>query len=162
MSFVKSIISINGGESANTRAKASSTTTCPAVSKHHKEPQMNAYATGDGDGKYLRHHNIALNIAVDGWVAFDTHKAMLLGVVQPVTCATSPNQAMQLVRFDPNQLIHAVIAPDLQAFSSKLHSTTCRSKSRTLTTDNLQNSQCTEGYNLKLCSQHQPIAVVAN
>lgn len=48
---------------------------------------------------------------------------MLFAVVQPMPCAASPDQALQLVCLDPNQLIYALVAPQVQALPAKLHGT---------------------------------------
>ena len=42
-------------------------------------------------------------------------------VVQPVAGAARPNQALQLVGLHPDQLVHALVAPDLQALAAQLH-----------------------------------------
>lgn len=50
-----------------------------------------------------------------------TYQAMFLAVIQPVTSTTSPNNALQLVRLYPNNLLALLVAPKSQAFTAQFH-----------------------------------------
>ena len=47
---------------------------------------------------------------------------MFFAMVKPMARTTRSNDALQLIRFHPNQFVHALVAPQLQAFSAQLHS----------------------------------------
>jgi hypothetical protein len=42
---------------------------------------------------------------------------MLFAMVQPMPSSSSSNNSLKLIRFDPNQLIHFLVAPNFKAFS---------------------------------------------
>lgn len=55
--------------------------------------------------------------------SLDTNEAVLFTMVQPVACPACTDEPVQLIGLHPDQLINSVIAPDLQTFSTQLHST---------------------------------------
>jgi len=57
-----------------------------------------------------------------------THKAMLLAVVQPVTCSTRSDDSLQLIRLHPYDLINAFVTPQLEALPTQLHGSEMLSK----------------------------------
>lgn len=83
----------------------------------------------DGPWACLGDQHVAIHVAVDGRVPLDAHQAVLLGVVQPVAGAPGADQALQLVGLHPHQLVHALVAPDLQALAAQLHGAPCRNHS---------------------------------
>jgi hypothetical protein len=42
-------------------------------------------------------------------------------MVQPMTCPTSSNNSLQLIGLHPDDLVNALIAPKLEAFSAQFH-----------------------------------------
>ena len=50
----------------------------------------------------LCYDDITVHSLVDLGFPLDSHQAVLLGVVDPVTCPSSPDEALQLVGLDPH------------------------------------------------------------
>jgi len=74
---------------------------------------------------YLCNQDIAVNAAINVGAALHANKTVLLGVVEPMSCPPGPDQALQLVGLHPDELIHSLVAPDVQALPSQLHCTPC-------------------------------------
>jgi len=47
-------------------------------------------------------NNITIKFCIDFWISFYTYQAMLLRMVEPMTCFTCYNKSIDLVSFDPN------------------------------------------------------------
>ena len=67
--------------------------------------------------------------ALRGWTKekgklymFHSYQAVFFAMVEPMARATRSNNALQLISLDPNQFVHPLVAPQLQAFSAQLHS----------------------------------------
>ena len=78
-------------------------------------------AVAGWEGAHLSNDHITVHVAVDVRGAFHADQAVLLGVVEPVAGAARANQALQLVDLDPDQLVHSLVAPDVQALSAQFH-----------------------------------------
>lgn len=63
---------------------------------------------------------------VDLWVTLVPHEAVLLAVVEPVPSPACDDEAPKAVGLDPNQLIHALVAPGEQQLTAKLQGTPCK------------------------------------
>ena len=51
-----------------------------------------------------------------------THQAVLLAMVQPVPGPPGSDDALQLVRLHPDQLVYPVVPPQLETLPAQLHS----------------------------------------
>ena len=45
-------------------------------------------------------------------------------MVEPVAGSAGPYDSLELVRFHPNNFVHPLVAPQLEAFSAQLHGAT--------------------------------------
>jgi hypothetical protein len=59
----------------------------------------------------FRNNHICVNVAINIRMAFDTNKAVLLAVVQPVASPPCSDNALQLICLHPYYLFHSLIAP---------------------------------------------------
>ena len=78
-----------------------------------------------GKEQHLADEDIAVEAAVDVGAALHADQAVLLGVVEPVAGAPCADEPLQLVCLHPDQLIHSLVAPDLQALAAELHRAPC-------------------------------------
>lgn len=62
----------------------------------------------------LGNYDIAVHVPVYFGVALHPYQTMLLGVVQPVTGPTRPNNSLELVGLDPDYLLDPLVAPNLE------------------------------------------------
>mmetsp|Transcript_38175 Transcript_38175/g.61807 ORF Transcript_38175/g.61807 Transcript_38175/m.61807 type:complete len:266 (+) Transcript_38175:703-1500(+) len=72
----------------------------------------------------LGNNDVAINVAIDVWIALDANEAVLLGMIDPVTRAACSDDALQLIGLHPHNLVYPLVPPDSQAFTSCLHCTT--------------------------------------
>jgi hypothetical protein len=71
---------------------------------------------------HLGHNHVTVQTPVQlSRIAFQPDQTVLLAVVQLIAGATRPNDALQLIGLDPNQLVHPFVAPQLEAFAAQLH-----------------------------------------
>lgn len=70
---------------------------------------------------HLGYNHIAVNFCIDFGVSFDANQAVLFGMVEPVTSLTGDNESLDLVCFDPHELIDFLITPLIHALSSEFH-----------------------------------------
>ena len=73
----------------------------------------------------LGDYHVAVDVAVDLRVAFEAHEAVFLGVVEPVAGSACPDDALELVGFDPDYFLDAFVAPELEALAAELHCSAC-------------------------------------
>lgn len=57
-----------------------------------------------------------------------SYQAVLLAVVEPVPGPAGSDDALQLVRLDPDELVDAVVPPQLQTLPTQLHRSACANK----------------------------------
>ena len=60
---------------------------------------------------YLAHNNVTVQAGVDARISLDSNKAVLFGVVAPVSSLTRDDQSVDLVGLDPYDLVNSAIAP---------------------------------------------------
>jgi hypothetical protein len=70
---------------------------------------------------HLGNDDVTVKAAVQLEVALLADEAGLLAVVEPVAGSTCADNALQLVRLHPDQLVHALVPPQLEALASELH-----------------------------------------
>jgi hypothetical protein len=69
---------------------------------------------------HLGHDHVAVQVAVEARLALHAHKAVLLGVVQPVPGAAAADDA-HLLGLDPDEFLDPLVAPLAQALPAQLH-----------------------------------------
>lgn len=79
-------------------------------------------STGFAD---LGDDDVTVDVLVDFGVALDPDETMFLGVVEPVSCASCADDALQLVCLDPDDFLDALVTPDGQTLTTKLHCASC-------------------------------------
>ena len=73
---------------------------------------------------HFRDKRIAVHVLVTFRVPLDSDQAVLLGMVEPVPGAAGPDDALELVCLDPDQLLHELVAPDVEALHPQLERAT--------------------------------------
>ena len=74
-----------------------------------------AFCTPNFDDNAIRNVSFLLPGTLVPSPAADPDEAVLLRVVQPVPRAPGADEALELVRLHPQDLLHALVAPDLHA-----------------------------------------------
>ena len=65
-------------------------------------------------GSYFSYDNITVQSAIQhSRVTLHAHETMLFAVVQPMARSPRPNDPLQLIGFDPNDLVDPFVAPEL-------------------------------------------------
>lgn len=69
--------------------------------------------------------DITIEPGIDLWISLNPHQAMLLGMVEPVSCFSCDDEPMDLIGFDPDDLIDLLVPPLVHAISGEFHGSTC-------------------------------------
>mmetsp|Transcript_52845 Transcript_52845/g.86285 ORF Transcript_52845/g.86285 Transcript_52845/m.86285 type:complete len:412 (-) Transcript_52845:211-1446(-) len=76
-----------------------------------------------GGFAHLTHDHITVQIPVELWVAFDANQTVFLRVIDPVSSASCPDDALQLIGLHPDDLFNPFVSPEFEALPRQLHST---------------------------------------